>query len=1258
MPNWVNCILQVKDGNFLIGANSGLYLFNIVKEKFSRIYYNKSVLSKGVSSISYDKLSGNIYVGTENRILIYDKEKELLTEDDRINNLISSIGTINSFLQARDGILWIGHSLGVTKLDLRSLNSKHYQLTPSINYRNDNYVRKMVEDDHGFLWLIFGSIEYSGLVIFDPASENFKLIEYHPEYQFSISNPNLLQSIFKDKTGIIWIGSYFSGLNKWDGNKFKFKRFNRAINKSADKDSKVVKCIIEDSTRTIWFGTKLGLNSFNRKSGEFKNFKFDNNKYDNTVTFICREKSGVFWLGTSYRGIVRFDLASNKLKFYSNNPDNPESISNNIIRSMLPDGDDILWITTRGGGINKFNKKTGKFLKYLPDENDKQGIGDNRVEGIIRARDGFIWVASQGNAGLNKFDPSTNSFKSFRFANGNELVVLAIYEDQCGNLWVGTYNQGIALFDRDSESFISTIKLGNNLVRSILEDNNGNLWIGTDYGLSMLNTSTHTVKNYTTSENFEGDRFAVNSAFKNSNGEMLFGTADGFILFHPDNIKDDPVPPQVVISNVSLFNRPDEKLEYDGLITNVKELNLSYDENDLRFDYVGLHYADPSRNKYMYKLEGYEEEWIDAGTQRNATYTNLDAGEYVFKVKACNLDGVWNEDGASIKIIISPPFWATWWAYTFYILFVLSIFYAVRRYEMNRLRLKNQVKLDEVKLQEREETDKMKSRFFANISHEFRTPLTLILGPIDKLTSDTPADEIEKLTGIIRRNAHRLMNLINQLLDLSRLEAGKLKIKASKSNIVPFVKGIVMSFESLAERKDINLKIESEQDTIELYFDKEMMIKILTNLLSNAFKFTPEGGSITVGIYSPTPKSPPEEGTSKRSLSPPLEGRGVGQTKVTEFICISVRDTGIGISEDELPKLFDRFYQVDSSQTREYEGSGLGLALIKELIELHNGSIRVNSKVGDPDKVGTSGSEFIVEFPLGRNHLKDDEIVESSVQELENIYIDESVFTKKTELVTGDIGNDLRENKNLILLVEDNRDVREYIKDVLNSHYKVEEAVNGQQGLEKAKEIMPDLIVSDVMMPEMDGIEFCRIIKTEFLTSHIPVILLTAKASHDNKIEGLETGADDYLIKPFDAKELLTRIKNLIEQRRRLKEKFGKDIHPRPERVTTNPLDDEFLKKAYDIIEKHLDDVEYDTEQFAKELFVSRMQLHRKIQAITGQAPGEFIRAYRLKRAAEMLIEKRLSVTQVAYEVGYNSPSHFSKAFTKYFNVSPSEYAK
>ncbi len=936
-PDSINCIIDAKNGNILVGANKGLYLFNSQNQNFRNISYKDSIYSHRVSAFLEDRLSGNVYVSTKNNVLIFDREKGVLTDSNRINKLISTIGSIHSFCQSGDGLIWIGHSMGLSRLDLQNNTIKHYQVIKSSFYNDKNYFQQLVEDDNGFLWLISGSGENGSLMIFDPRSEKFKHFEHHPDKPNSISSSKNVWSVYKDRSGIIWVGTLLGGLNKWDRNKYKFKSYCKNSKNSVDGDFERVRSIVEDSKGIIWFGTQNGLNSFDRKWEEFRNYKFDANAIDNTVTYIYKDNTGIIWLGTETSGLVSFDPIENTNFFYSHDPKNPTSISHNTIRYILPENNDFLWVGTRGGGLNKFNKRTGDFIRYLPEDDNPQSLSNERVECIIHDRKGTMWVATQGIAGLNRFDYSNNTFKSFSFFGGGP-VALAIHEDRKGNLWVGTLNKGISLFNRVNETFGSNYNLANNLVRSILEDDSGNLWIGTDNGLSKFDPNSQIIKNYSTSYNFEGNRYSANSAFKTSTGEMLFGTYDGFIIFHPDSIKDDPVPPQVIITDVSLFNRTGEELEYEGFISDLKKLNLSYNENDLRFDYVGLHFADPSKNKYKYMLEGYEKQWVDAGTQRNATYTNLDAGEYVFRVKACNLDGVWNEEGASLSIIISPPFWATWWAYIIYFLLGVSIVYFLRKYEMNRLGLKNQVKLDELKLKEREETDKMKSRFFANISHEFRTPLTLILGPAENIRPDSSADEVEKQTGMIKRNAQRLMNLINQLLDLSKLEAGKLKLKASKNNIVSFVRGIVMSFESLAERKDISLKVHSDHEVIELYFDKDMMIKILTNLLSNAFKFTPEGGSITV------------------SLKPPFNSPFTKGGKEGGSVAIVVKDTGIGISDDELPKLFDRFYQVDSSQTREYEGSGLGLALIKELIELHHGSIRVNSKVD-------SGSEFIVELP-------------------------------------------------------------------------------------------------------------------------------------------------------------------------------------------------------------------------------------------------------------------------------------------------------
>jgi signal transduction histidine kinase/DNA-binding response OmpR family regulator len=974
---------------------------------------------------------------------------------------------------------------------------------------------------------------------------------------------------------------------------------------------------------------------------------------NNTVWYTYTDEPGIIWFGTPKKGLCKLNVAQGSFHFYSNDPNNSASINNNGVVFILPDKNDVLWIGTfqttmeesNKSGLNRFDKTTEIFRRFLNGQDIMCIYEDRRKQ---------LWI---GTDKLELFNRADESIRSFKIKNS---TITTMYEDRKENFWLGVFGYGLYLFDRDKGVPVYSISekdgLPNNDVNSILEDNSGKLWLGTSNGLAKFDPETRTLRNYFTSDVSDQNRYQRNSASKTSSGEMLFGTYDGLIAFNPDNIKDDPVPPQVVIRNVSMFNKPDEKLEYEGFISELKELDLSYNENDLRFDFVGLHYGDPSKNKYKYMLENFDEDWVDAGTQRNATYTNLDAGEYVFKVKACNCDGVWNEEGASLKIIIPPPFWATWWAYSIYVLFFIGLLYSVRRYELNRTLLKNQHKLDEVKLLEREETDKIKSRFFANISHEFRTPLTLILGPADYLISKFRDEEIQKQTSAIKRNANRLLVLINQLLDLSKLEAGKLELKASRANIVPFIKGITMSFESIAERKDITLKVKSEGDEIEVYFDKEKMTKIITNLLSNAFKFTPEGGAITVAL----------------SLIPSLQGRGMsnlpagttakagkqGEVKVQ----IKVSDTGIGISEEELPRLFDRFYQVDSSQTREHEGTGIGLALTKELVELHHGTISVDSTLG-------SGTEFTIELPIGRSHLKDVEIVEEETEsavilnEVKNLQENDNAdYTPFDSLPAGQSGRSVTENadedKYIVLVVEDNSDVREFIKDSLRNNFIIEEASNGEQGVRKAEQIIPDLIISDIMMPKMDGNELTRILKSNEKTSHIPIILLTAKSEQESKLEGLETGADDYLTKPFDTKELQIRIKNLISIRRRLQERYSMLAFVPAKKETKKKLtnlEEQFICKVMEVIEKHISEEEFSIEQFGKEVGMSRVQLHRKLKALSGKSASNYLRSVRLSRAKKMIEEEKGNISEIAYSVGFSSPQYFTRCFKEEFGYPPSD---
>ncbi len=720
------------------------------------------------------------------------------------------------------------------------------------------------------------------------------------------------------------------------------------------------------------------------------------------------------------------------------------------------------------------------------------------------------------------------------------------------------------------------------------------------------------------------------------NGEIylivprIFSETQSLVRINPDNLRNNQFIAPIRITD---FRKFEKSYSFRN------KIELPFDENFLSFEFVALSFIHPEKNQYAYQMEGVDKDWVYSGTRRFASYPNLSPGEYTFRVKGSNSDGVWNEEGTSLSIIISPPWWKTWWAYSTYaLLFVFSL-YGIRRYELNRAGLKNKIKMDEAVLKEKEETDKMKSRFFANISHEFRTPLTLIQGPAEKILSDN-SEDIKKDVSIIKRNSGRLLQLINQLLDLSKLEAGKLKLKASKGNIVSFVKGVALSFESLAESKDIILKLLPEKEFIEMYFDKEKMMKILTNLLSNAFKFTPEEGKITVSVRE---RNAELVSASFTKMEIPKQVR---DDNTKGFVEIKIRDTGIGIAQEEIPKLFDRFYQVDSSHTREYEGTGIGLALTKELVELHHGNIKVESEKG-------TWTEFTLEFPLGREHLNEDEIrLEEKLSETK-IPIDLNLKPVKTiddtnekEFLSVD-NSKTTEDKTIILVVEDNYDMRQYIRESLDANYLIEEAVNGEQGVRKAEKIIPDLIISDMMMPKMDGNELVRILKNDEKTSHIPIILLTAKAGQENKLEGLEIGADDYLTKPFDIKELQVRIKNLIGIRKKLQEKFSK-IGSKTSEINEkklNSLDEKFMYRVGEIIEKHISEEEFDIEEFCKEVAMSRSHLHKKLKALTGKSASLYVRSVKMIKAKKMIEDKTGNISEIAYSLGFSSPCLFYKMF-------------
>ena len=733
-------------------------------------------------------------------------------------------------------------------------------------------------------------------------------------------------------------------------------------------------------------------------------------------------------------------------------------------------------------------------------------------------------------------------------------------------------------------------------------------------------------------------RFSSNDMFRVRADRGGINWIKPFFLRH--NIINVEVP-QVVITDFRVFNKsvsiqPEnatDSLTLPQHISETGKITLSYRENVITFEFAAPDFNVTEKNEYAYLLEGFDRDWNYVGNQCTATYTNLDPGSYIFRVMCSNNARIWNATGTSVTLIITPPWWRTGWAYLLYFCAIVGLLIAGRKYELNRQQLRYELELEHIQAEKLSEIDQAKTRFFANISHEFRTPLSLISGPIEELLAKTTSENDRRGLQQVKKHCARLLELINQLLDLSQFQSGQMVLQTQKTNLTNQLRGLVMNFESLANLRGLRLTFSGLEQPVFGYVDRDKLEKIISNLLSNAIKFTPKGGFVSVEMYLKPPNAKPA------------------------LIEIIVSDNGIGIPPDQISHIFDRFYQVDTTITRRFEGTGIGLALVKELVELHHGRISVVSEL-------EKGTSFIVQLPLGKGHLKPAEIIDDESQIAENEYGINVDSQQNIVAETDQKMEDHRENADetkmrpLILIVEDNRDVRQYICESLKKEFRTITAENGKTGLQIALSESPDLVISDVMMPEMDGFVFCEKLKSDERTSHIPVILLTAHATQENKLTGLETGADAYLTKPFNAPELLLRIKNLTEQRRKLRQRFQEEIRLLPADVAVNSTDKRFLQKAIAIIEHHMSDPDFSAEMFSTEMAMHRVHLNRKIKALSGQTTTLFIRSIRLKRAAQLLTQKSGNISEIAYEVGFNNPAFFSLCFREQFGVSPSEFVQ
>ncbi|OQP60553.1 hypothetical protein A3860_33265 [Niastella vici] len=1176
---------------------------------------------------------GKLWLVYQNGLLQqYDiASKKVIFSTDAFQKLHKE-NDVHSLFVDNEGDLWLySFRYGVVYYDPHDNSIKQFNENSLPTRLSSNLVSQIVQDNNGLIWV---STDHGGVTLIDKKN-NFSTsyLLNNPKDPNSISQ-NSINASYKDDDGIIWLGTYKQGVNYFNSNIVTFPRYHHqeANAKSIQYDD--VNRFVEDKWGNLWIGTNGGgLIYFDRRNNTFKQYQHDpgnkNSLSNNVIVSLCIDHAGVLWIGTYFGGLNSFD--GKTFTRYRHNDNDSSSLSNDNVWELYEDRDQQLWIGTLGSGLDKLDRKTNRFEHFTFNDAGRSPFPLTYISALLQDRKGNLWIGTASGIVVlekNKTAPvfyyHTNDKKSL--SNNN---IFCFLEDSKGRMWVAT-REGIDLFNEQTKNFqvfTTSDGLPHNIILDILEDDHGTFWLSTPNGLynaiprQKESGPAFSIIAYDEMNNLQNREFNESAALKTKAGELIFGGPSGFNIINPGDIRKPVYHRKIVFTGLQILNNdvaPGELMNGRVLlqqsVTQSQTIDLKYKENVFSIEFASLGFAYGPREKYAYMMEGFNSDWLYTdGDHRRVTYTNLDPGHYNFKVKVLNGDGTWS-DVKNLQINIHPPFWRTPLAYIIYTLVTAVLLLLARRFFLERIHMRYEVKQQRREAERAHALEQLKTKFFTNVSHEFRTPLSLIIAPLDRIIKNTADEEQKKQLNLVQRNAKRLLNLVNQLLDFRKMEVQEVKLHPAIGDIVRFSEDVSHSFMDIAEKKGIQFAFSSNVSSLEIYFDKDKIEKILFNLLSNAFKYTQDNGQVSINLEYNAPVNNEVDGT----------------------LAIAVKDTGIGIPADMQEKIFERFFQTDVPQSMANQGTGIGLAITKEFVKLHNGVITVKS---EPEK----GTCFTVLLPAKKIYEPVVRTAATSipVQDMEEVLAEES---KKTD------------KKKTIVVVEDNEDLRFYLKDNLKAQYHVEEATNGKEGWEKIKQLNPDLVVSDIMMPLMDGVELARKIKTETLTAHIPVILLTAMGSEEKQLEGFKVGVNDYITKPFTFEILASRIRNLLAQQKLLQKRFQKQIEVNPSEVTVTSVDEKFLQQALEIVEKQLDNPDFSVEDLSRDMCMNRVTLYRKVQSLTGKSPLEFIRSIRLKRAVQLLEKSGKSVSEIAYEVGFNSPKVFTKFFKEEFNVTPSQY--
>lgn len=1241
--NMVTALFLDSEDNLWVGTEKhGLNVFDSSSQTFSRYYHNEddpsSISHNDVTAISEDKL-GNLWVGTWGGGLnLYDRQSRrfLHYQAEGKNNIPDDV--VRYIHKSKSGDLWVGFQKGLRRITYKE--GKYIFTEPVLvdaelsNILTNVPVLAILEDDRSQLWI---GTENEGLFIVNLRTGQAQQYKVEVYSSYGIAS-NSIWSIYKDNVGTIWLGTFDKGVLKVDRYERKFDHLFQDNNGEQDLSHSVVSCFVEDENGNLWIGTDGGgLNYYDQQTGEIKHYNKDNTPglLSNAILSLLLDSEGNLWIGSWEGGLSMKKKDTDTIIHISSVP---EFLSppGNFIFSMHEDSKKNIWIGAYRHGLALYVPQENKFYEFK-EKGYPRAISFNNVQAVHESH-GYIWVGTEGG-GLDRLKLNDRyevvelvnySYKGQDNSPISNNFVTCIFSDAKGDLWMGTHGGGLNRYDPENDRFeyITTAEgLPSNLIYAIEDDEKGHLWISTNKGIAEYDPNSGNVKVYDEADGLQSSMFYRRSSYKKRDGELLFGGINGINRFHPSKILRNPHVTPIYITSMSVSNAALHPSPNGHLTKNIvvaEEVSLPYHKNDFTITFSSLNFSQSSKNQYMYKLEGHDEEWQEVGTRNSAYYTNVAPGDYVFKVRASNNDNVWNEQEASLIINISKPWWATIWAYFFYGMVIMAVLWWGRSLTVKREKLKNKLEVEHLELKKMQEMDEMRSRFFANISHEFRTPLTLILGPLRSLYLEEKWTGHQSQIRLMIKNAEKLLRLINQLLDLSKLESGSMKLRASEYNIVKFIRPIAHSFTGYAEKEYIRYKINLPDEPIRVYFEKDKLEKVFTNILANAFKFTPRFGTVSIKVED-TPQN----------------------------VIVSIQDSGIGISHEEISLIFKRYYQANGINEKQNLGTGIGLTLTKELVELHKGKVLVSSEEG-------KGTLFQVLLQKGSAHLDEEEIVYLDndlippVQPTPDPFVD-SIIEQTTEKEPEKRDNNLP----VILLVEDNPDIRAFVCEHLSSKFSILEAVNGREGLAIAIDQKPDVIISDIVMPEMDGYALCQQVKNHVDTNHIPVVLLTAKASHSSQKKGFETGADYFISKPFDINELELRLNNILKLRNGLKDQVlnNKTINLNPRNIAISNADDKFVKKVVSLIEENIADPSYNVNDLCTGLGMSRIQLYRKLKKMVGQSANELIRSIKLKRAAQLLKQQKLTVAEITYHVGFNDLQYFRKCFKKHYGMNPSEYA-